>query len=63
MKLIFPYSPDATREMTSRRVTSGSTMASAAAAVVDHHDEILHAGIRPLSLRNSISENQKDVKR
>jgi hypothetical protein len=45
MKLIFLYSPDATREMTSRLVISGSTMASRpAAAVVDHHDEILHAG-------------------
>jgi hypothetical protein len=28
MKLMFRYSPDATREMTSRLVTSGSTMAS-----------------------------------
>jgi hypothetical protein len=45
MKLIFLYSPDAIREMTSRLVIFRvDDSLATAAAVVDHHDEILHAG-------------------
>jgi len=36
------YSPDAMREMTSRRVISGSTMARVRAAISIITDEILH---------------------
>jgi len=41
MKLIFLYSPDATREITSRFVIHHGL--AAAPPVVDHYDEILHA--------------------
>jgi len=47
MKLIFRYSPDATREITSRLVISGSTTASRPRPVVDHYHEILHARLAP----------------
>ena len=64
MKLLLPYSPDATRWKTSRRVTSGSILGlAAAAALVDHHNEILHASNPALWQRNSISYNQKYIKR
>ena len=48
MKLIFLYSPDTTREMTSRDFGIDDGLA-ATAAVIDHHDKILHAGDLGLS--------------
>jgi hypothetical protein len=39
---MFLYSPDATREMTSRLVIHDGF--AAAASVINHHDEILHQG-------------------
>jgi len=62
MKLIFWYSPEAMREIAAGDFGIDDGLA-AAAAVIDHDDEILHAGQSTYGISwragSIISENQK----